>query len=209
MPLMGFGENHPKHFPNQSDLVPTNSTPSLSFCKSPISQSPWESTDILPGRGGRSAERNGVVLYSCQLRMQEILAWKFGMRSWRWGGSCGCSLTGEFWGGKNSNKRHLLGAKEVTQKISGNTCELQNDHCFTSPLQISCKSISCGHSNGTRAGEGPLGKAAHPHQVDTIKPPCQASCFHGPAVTSYRPSPNIQPTLSIDTIDFKQGWCYW
>lgn len=200
--VVGFGGNHPKHFPNQSGLVPTNSAPNLSSRKSPSSQSPWESAGILPGRGGRSADRNGVVLFSCQLRMQATLARKFGMRSWRWGGSCGCSLTGELWGGKNSNKRHLLGANEATQKISGNTCELQNDHCFASPLQIPCKNISSGHSNGTRAGEGALGKAVHPHQVDTIKPHCQASCFHGPAMTSHRPSPDIQPTLSIDTIGF-------
>lgn len=69
--VVGFGGNHPKHFPNQSGMVPTNSAPNLSLRKSPTSHSPWESAGILPGR---SADRNGVVLFSCQLRMQAILA---------------------------------------------------------------------------------------------------------------------------------------
>lgn len=162
-------ENTPKHLPYQPGLVPTSSAPILSLRRSPVPQSPCENAGIFPGTGGRSADWNGVGLFGCQLRIQEIVARAFGMGAGRWGGSCNCFHTGELWGGKSNNKRHLFAANKVSQKISGNRCELQVDHCFASPLQISHKNISCGHSDGTRAGKGTLGNAVLPHQADTYQ----------------------------------------
>lgn len=54
-------------------------------------------------------------------------------------------------------------------------CELQSSYCFTSPLQISQKNISCGHSVGNMQGGEFWEIQFGPVKLTLITPPFQVS----------------------------------